>query len=110
MIRQWRRLTLYGAIGLSVLFVLFPPFSVNGAPDEYGFVLAAPPSARQAIEMISGLGGQQGRDMASGLVHYAIDPMRLLVQLLVVWLAYVAVRLTVLGTAPADMPPDRSRS
>ncbi len=109
MIRQWRRLSLCGAIGLSVLFVLFPPFSVNGGPDEYGFVLAAPPSARQAMAMMSGLGGQQGRDMAAGLVRYAVDPMRLLVQLVVVWLAYAAVRLTVLGAATAALPPDRTR-
>lgn len=98
-----------GAIGLSVLFVLFPPFSINGGPDEYGFVFAAPPSARQAMAMMSSLGGQQGRDMAAGLVHYAVDPVRLLLQLVVVWLAYAAVRLTVLGTAAAGMPPGRTR-
>ncbi len=109
MTRQWRRLCLCGAIGLSVLFVLFPPFSVNGGPDEYGFALAAPPSARQAMAMMSGLGGAQGRALATGLVHYAVDPVRLLVQLAVVWLAYAAVRLTVLGDAPGNVPADRTR-
>ena len=101
MLQQWGRLCLYGAIGVTVLSILFPPFSVNGGPDEYGFILAAPPSARQAIAAMAAMGGQQGRAMAADMVHYTVDFVRLAAQVVVVWGVYFALKQTVLKAAAA---------
>ncbi len=101
MIDQWRRLALYVALGLTALAVLFPPFSVNGGPDEYGFILATPPSARQAMATMSALGGQQGTALAGDMIHYAIDLPRLLLEMVVVWGVSFALRRTVLRPTAA---------
>ncbi len=98
---QWRRLLFLLAIGLTILLVSFPPFSVNGGPDEYAFALSAPPSARQAYEAAWALGGQQGGDMVGEVIHYSIDVLRLLIQLAVVWSTYLALRQTVMKGASA---------
>ena len=101
MLVQWRRLVLYVALGLTTLAVLFPPFSVNGGPDEYGFALSAPPSARQAIASMQEIGGTQAAGLAGQLVHYGIDVPRLLLELGCVWGACLVLRRTVLRPTTA---------
>jgi hypothetical protein len=99
--RQWSRLALYAAIGITVVMLLFPPFIINNGPVEYGFLFSGPPSVRQAYSQMSALGGQAGRDMASGMIHYSVDAIRLVLQLAAVWIAWFALRKTVLKPTTA---------
>ncbi len=91
------------AVGLTALAVLFPPFTVNGGPYEFGFIFAVPPSAARAMAAMSALGGRQGADLAAGLIHYAVDVPRLVFELAVVWCAFAALRWTVLRGTSLDI-------
>lgn len=101
MTHQWRRLSLYIALGLTFLAILFPPFRVNGGPIEYGFLFTGPASASQAVSQASELLGDQGAQWAAGMIHSTIDFMWLIFEFVVIWGVYVALRKTVLRPVQA---------
>ena len=95
---QWTRLSFYIALGLTALAILFPPFSVMSGPDEYGFLLSGPPSVNAAVAQAHALMGADAGMMTSR-IHYTIDFVRLIVELAVIWGAYIALKRTVLKPA-----------
>ena len=104
MVHNTRRLALLIALGLTGLIVLFPPFSVGMmgmSQVEYGFLFTGPASVRNANAAMQGLLGPQGASAQGGMLDVSLDAGRLLVQLVVVWALYLAVRMTVLRQAEA---------
>ena len=97
---QWSRLSLYAAIGLTVLAILFPPFNLIGGIDEYGFILSGPPSVNAALSQANAMFGADARRF-TGTVHVSIDFVRLVVELAVIWGIYFALKRTVLKPAAA---------
>ncbi len=92
---QWTRLSFYIALGLTALAVLFPPFTIMSGPDEYGFLLSGPPSVNAAVAQAHALMGSDA-GMMTRHIHYSIDVVRLVVELAVIWGAYIALKRTVL--------------
>lgn len=100
-----RKLCFHVAVGLTVLMIMFPPFTLSlggfrgGSFDEYGFLLSGPPTARQALGAAAAFGGADAVRMAGDAMPYRLDFVRLMIQVAVVWGVYVALKRTVLKRA-----------
>lgn len=104
LVHNTRRLALLIALGLTILVVLFPPFSVGSmgmSQVEYGFLFTGPASARNARAAMQSLLGSQAAAAQGDLFSVSISAGRLLVELLIVWALYAAVRMTVLRRVKA---------
>lgn len=104
MVHNTRRLALLIALGLTALAILVPPFTVGSmgmSQVEYGFLFTGPASARNARAAMQALLGPQAAAAQGDTFSVSIDVGRLVVQLLVVWALYAAVRMTVLRRAEA---------
>ena len=97
---QWNRLALYAAVALTLIAILFPPFNIFGALDEYGFILSGPPGFSEALNQTSQMLGPDARRMTGG-VHFSIDFVRLFIELAVIWGIYFALKRTVLKPVAA---------
>ncbi len=100
MLTQWSRLSLYAATGLTLLAILFPPFSIIGGLDEYGFILSGPPSVNAAIGQANAMFGTDAHRFTDP-IHFSIDFVRLFVELALIWGVYIALKRTVLKPAAA---------
>ena len=100
MLTQWSRLSLYTAIGLTTLAILFPPFNIIGGLDEYGFILSGPPSFNAAIGQANAMFGTDAHRF-TGAIHFSIDFVRLFIELAMIWGIYLVLKKTVLKPATA---------
>ncbi len=93
-----RKLAFCLALGLSVIIVLYPPFTIcsfGASLVEYGFLFTGPATVRNAAGVAREMLGPQAGAAATGLT-YSLDIVRLLIELAVVWAIYVTLLRTVL--------------